>query len=68
MTKLRIYTGWLKHNGQQAQAIVSAYSIQEAARIADVTPYDIRTYWLETGNQEDIQLALQNPQTLIWRG
>lgn len=71
---LKVY-GWTGYDPQnveghnkQTREIVAAHSIAEVTRIADITRYEFNTYGSETGNSEEIALAMSDPGVVFFRG
>ncbi len=46
-------------------SIVAANSKAEAMRVAQIGRYEFDLYWTETGNADDIAIAMQHPQQLL---
>lgn len=52
---------------RQARAVVAAPSKKRAAELLGQSMYIFNNYTCETGNKEDIKLALAKPETVIVR-
>ena len=63
--RLKIYGGSVIRGGVQYAAIVAASSQQAAANAADVTVGDIRSYWGETSNAQQVETAMSQPGTVF---
>jgi hypothetical protein len=75
MRRLKVY-GWLgmrseavterNHHGQTRE-IVAAHSLAEVARITGLSRYTLSSYGGETGNKQEIELAMSKPGTMFWK-
>ncbi len=66
MKKLKVYGGQTFALGYQTRTVVAARNQQEVADIAHCSLYHVRGWWAETGNKEEIRLALKNPWTPVY--
>lgn len=72
MRSLKVY-GWVgfrtrkEGHAGQTREIVAAKSMAEAARVAGIKPHYLRTYGCETGNPEELRVALADPGVVYWR-
>ncbi len=66
--KLKVFGGMHFREGRCVRAVIAATSQKKAARIIGVSMYGFRGYWTETGNKDEIALALQYPNTVVWTG
>lgn len=62
---LKVYSGYTHISGKQHAACCAARSMAEVARIVGVSPSQIRGYWSETGNDEQVAAAMSSPSTLF---
>lgn len=52
---------------QQVRNIVAAPSMKEASRLLGMPYNHMRTMASETGNEEELALALSKPGTIFWK-
>lgn len=71
--KVYAYTSWHREcppapNGsQQTRDIVAARSFAAAARAFGKSPSSLRPWCSETGNAEELSVALSKPGAVFWR-
>ncbi len=53
--------------GQQLRVIVAARSWQEAARLADISVHEARTYGSTTDNPREVEAAMTQPHVALCR-
>lgn len=62
--KLKVYgCGWMGHS----RRIVATTSQKEAAKLIGVSLSEFRNYGCETGNEEEIKVAMEKPGTAFER-
>lgn len=65
MRKLKVYGGnefyRLESGLKQLRTIIATTSQKEVARIMNISLYEVKTYWAETGNDGELSVALLNP-------
>lgn len=67
------YTGWrhdcppARNGSRQTREIVAARSAAEAARLFGISPWRLRSYGCETGNADEIRVAMSKPGAVFWR-
>lgn len=62
MSKLKVYG--VNYDGR-TRRIVAATSQKKAAELTGVSFYSFSNYGCETGNKEEIEIAMKNPGT-VW--
>lgn len=63
---MKVY-GWRGHRGKQTREIVAARSAAEVRRITGMSRGDWEFSGCETGNDEEIALAMTKPGIVFWR-
>jgi hypothetical protein len=66
MKQPKVYGGCFFMNRNQVRGIMAGTQAEIAKATGSGLSY-IRNYWAETGNEEDIKLALKNPGVLFWK-
>jgi len=62
---MKVYSGSLFALGEQLEIVIASKSINQVAKRIGETHYIVSNYWTETGNEDDIKLALANPNNPI---
>jgi hypothetical protein len=69
MKRLKVYGGMpLNKDHIQERAVAAVFNQKELAELTGCSLYEIRGWWCETGNKEELEKALANPHKLIWMG
>jgi hypothetical protein len=58
---MKIYRGNLFAFGEQLEVVIASKNKSQVAKRIGETYYTINGWWNETGNDDDIKLALSNP-------
>ena len=67
MRKLKVYgCSILFHKGKQRRSVVAVHNQKEAAKAFDESLYFVQTWCCETGNEEEVKLALEQPGKVIF--
>lgn len=66
--KLKVYGGWSFHNGKQERTVIAAYTQRQVAELTGNPLSYIRGWWAITANREEVELAMENPLTVIYVG
>lgn len=61
MAKLKVFGGLMMGSRRQVRVIVAASSQSKVASLVGETLGTIRGYWVESGNDRELALALANP-------
>lgn len=61
MSKLKVYGGDVIIGHTQVRAIVATTSKEKVAEIVGITLYEIKTYWSDTRNESEVEVAMSNP-------
>ena len=61
----KVYGGADVRNGKSIRLIVAAKSQVEAAKMVRCSLSSFRSYWCETGNEEEKRWALANPGIVL---
>jgi hypothetical protein len=69
MAKLKVYGGTV-FNGVEGQlrVVVAVTSKKRAAEILGESLHYINTWWMVTGNPEEVEAALSDPEMVFARG
>jgi len=74
MRKLKIFGGThrVKNNRDQVRMIVGATTKKRAVELinqhtARITMREFNDYWMETGNDKEVELATNSPETIFYR-
>ena len=69
MSKLKVYGGLTFHKEQgklvQHRTIVATTSQKRVAELTGESLYYIQNYWAITGNEEELEIALKNPEQVF---
>lgn len=66
MSKMKVFGGAMFVRGhRQMRAVVACTSQKAAAAVTGQTLGEIRTYWCETGNAVEVELALSQPGVIF---
>ena len=66
---LRVYGGWaINTAGKQERVVIAVHNQKEITNILRISLSHINKFWSITGNEKEVELALQNPLTPIWTG
>ena len=69
MKNLKVYGGLeTRQYGEQHRIVVATTSKARLVRILGVGIYIVNTWWAETGNKREVELATKNPHTKIDMG
>ena len=52
---------------KQLRTIIATTNQKEVAKIMNISLYEVKTYWAETGNDDEISIALLNPRVAYVR-
>lgn len=72
MSKLNVYGGYLmvrqtRGDDKQRRVIVAAVSQKSAARLFDISAYQVRNYMAVTGNKKENDIARSRPGVVFYR-
>lgn len=64
---LKVFGGdMFNHQHKQVRTIVAAHTQKEAAKLTGLSLYYFREYWCETGNDDELSIALSAPGIVFW--
>lgn len=64
-TTLKVFGGLTFNKGKQRRTAIAARSKKAAVDALGVSPSYFREYWMETGNDDELKLALSQPGTVF---
>jgi len=64
--KLKVFGSITAINGKRCRTIVAATTQKEAAELIGISSYEFHTYWCETGNEQELKVALAKPNTVFY--
>ncbi len=66
---MKVYGGLIFIHGKQRRTIVKAKSQKRAAELLNVSAYQFRNFWCETGNSGELDAAEKHePETVLVGG
>ena len=66
MKKLKVYGGMTMRDGRKVRVVVAATSWAKAAEATGEKLHYVREYWSVTGNDAEIQAAMDAPGTPVF--
>ena len=67
MRKLKVYGCSIMFNkGRQGRSVVAVHNQKEAAKAFNESLYFVRVWCCETGNEEEVRLALKEPGKVVF--
>ena len=63
--KLKVWGGLIFVEGKQIRTIVATRTKKRACEILRMSLYEFNTYWSETGNKKELEIALKFPNTVF---
>lgn len=57
--------GMGKHGTKQVRTIIATRTKKRACEILKISRYEMDTYWSETGNTHEREVALKSPNTIF---
>lgn len=61
-----MFVGWTFVDGKQTRTVVACSSQRELSHIVNESLYYVRQMWGETGNEDQIVLALKTPRIQVY--
>lgn len=65
MKRLKVYGGLTFRGTTQHRIIVATTSQKKVAEVVGITLYEVQNYWAETGNEEELKIALASPEKVF---
>lgn len=65
MKKIKVFGGDIYHDGKQRRAIVATTSQKKLAEVTQLSLYEIKNWWCETGNEKELKTALAEPNIIF---
>lgn len=65
--KYKVYGGCSTYNGKQVRVIVATKTKKKAYELFGISYSYFTDYFCETGNQEELKIALENPEIVFYR-
>lgn len=62
---LKVWGGWTFVNGKQVRTIVATLTKKKACELLDIPYYYFKDYWCATGNEKELEVALEFPNTVF---
>ena len=62
---MKVFGGLTFQDGKQVRTIVATKSQKKAAELVGVSLHHFRDYWGETGNKDELEAALPNPEIVL---
>ena len=65
MRELKVWGGLTFLNGKQVRTIVATRTKKRAAELLNLSAFEFREYWTDTGNETELKIALAKPETIF---
>ncbi len=65
MSKLKVWSGLIFIKSKQHRAIMATTSQRRVAELIDSTLHEVQNYWSITGSEEELAIALANPERVF---
>ena len=65
MSKLKVFSGLIHIKGEQRRTIVATTSQGKVTELVGLTLHEVQNYWCVTGNEEEMAIALANPERVF---
>lgn len=65
---MKVYGGSCFINGKQVRAIIACKYKKDAIDILNLSYAYFKDFWCETGNDEELKIALSKPYMIFYRG
>ena len=65
MRKIKVYGGLTFVDGKQVRTIVATTTKKRAMELLDITITELNNYWCETGNSLELNIALNELDTVF---
>lgn len=60
-----VFGGLTFKDGKQVRCIVAAKTKKRAVELLGVSLYEFNNYWCDTGNEIELEVALESPETVF---
>ena len=62
---MKVFGGLTFQDGKQVRTIVATTSKKKGAELVGISLHHFRDYWGETGNKDELEAALPNPEIVL---